>query len=63
MKATRLLFIGAALCVSGCQGHTSQFCLVSSPIRPSTADKLTDSTKRQILAHDEYGQHACGWKP
>jgi len=40
----------------------SDFCLVASPIRPSVEDQMTDGTKRQILAHNEYGARACNWR-
>jgi len=36
---------------------------VAEPIRPSHADKLTDGTARQILAHDLKGAKLCGWAP
>lgn len=50
--------------LSGCAtAPTSEFCLVVSPIRPSVQDQMTDGTKRQILAHNEYGARACGWRP
>jgi hypothetical protein len=33
------------------------------PIYVSKADKLTDDTAKQILAHDMYGAKLCNWKP
>lgn len=51
-----------AVSVSGCATEpVGDFCGVASAIRPSRADVLTDGTKRQILAHNEYGAATCGW--
>lgn len=33
------------------------------PIYLDKTDVLSDSTAKAILAHDEAGQKACGWKP
>lgn len=37
-------------------------CAGWAPIYPSRADVLTDSTARQILAHDEFGARMGCWK-
>lgn len=52
-----------ALALVGCASTAGDFCLVSSPIRPSSSDSLTDGTGRQVLAHNEYGEKVCGWRP
>ena len=51
--------------ISGCATTTApaDFCLVAKPIRPSVNDTVTDGTKRQIVAHNQYGASACGWRP
>lgn len=49
--------------LAACQTTAGDFCGVSAPIRPSSSDSLTDGTARQVLAHNEYGAAACGWKP
>lgn len=51
-----------AVMLVGCTSTTGDFCIVSSPIRPSAQDTLTDGTARQILAHNEYGARACSWR-
>lgn len=37
------------------------FCETASPIYLSKEDKLTQESKRQILAHDIVGERVCGW--
>ncbi|QDZ10500.1 hypothetical protein FPZ08_06905 [Devosia ginsengisoli] len=48
--------------LAGCATTSGDFCDVASPIRPSVQDQVTDGTKRQIVAHNDYGSRACGWK-
>lgn len=50
-----------ALFLAAC-ATTGNFCDVAGPIRPSALDQMTDGTKRQILAHNEFGAHSCGWR-
>lgn len=57
-----LLILPLILCACGTTS-SSEFCLVSSPIRPSTADVLTDGTVAQLLKHNKFGMKACGWRP
>lgn len=38
-------------------------CKWTQPIYISKADKLTDQTADQILAHNMTGQRLCGWQP
>lgn len=40
-------------------------CAGWAPIRPEAADvdALSDSLSDQILAHNTFGERACGWKP
>lgn len=71
MAALRLIRAGSLVIVAallaGCAGQTGglggAFCDVAQPIRPAVSDVLAMTTKRQILAHDQYGQQACGWRP
>lgn len=38
-------------------------CKWARPIYVSKADRLTDQTADQILAHNMTGQRLCGWQP
>lgn len=38
-------------------------CAWAKPIYVSKADKLTDGTADQILAHNMTGSRLCGWVP
>jgi hypothetical protein len=62
MKSTlSIVLMSIAVSLGGCAG--GNFCDIAAPIRPSAADRLSDSTARQILAHDEVGASQCGWRP
>nr|DAV65788.1 MAG TPA: hypothetical protein [Caudoviricetes sp.] len=37
------------------------FCEIANPIYLSKEDKLTQESKRQVLAHDIVGERICGW--
>lgn len=60
MAATTLIMVSLAGCATVPSGD---FCDVASVIRPSVQDQMTDGTKRQLLAHNEYGARVCAWKP
>lgn len=60
MAAMTLILVSLAGCATTPSGD---FCDVASVIRPSVQDQMTDGTKRQLLAHNEYGARSCGWKP
>lgn len=61
---TRWLACLGLLWLTACQGGiATSDCLVFQPIRPSSADVLTEGTARQILAHNERGEAVCGWTP
>lgn len=60
MALVPLMLLGG--CLNGA-GNEADFCQVSSPIRPSIEDVFSDSTARQILAHNLTGDKICGWKP
>lgn len=49
--------------LAACQTAAGSFCDVSSPIRPSASDSLTDGTARQVLTHNLTGARLCHWKP
>ena len=51
-----------ALSVSGCVTAGS-YCDVARPVRPSVGDKMTEGTKRQILAENEKLAKLCEVKP
>lgn len=58
-----MLALAAISLVSGCATSGSgDFCDVSSAIRPSVTDSLSEGTTDQILKHNRYGAVACGWK-
>lgn len=48
--------------LSGCVTAGS-YCDVARPVRPSVEDKMTEGTKRQILAENEKLVKLCGVKP
>lgn len=48
--------------IAGCGTMTGNFCDVASPIRASAADQVTEGTKAQVVAHNLYGERACGWR-
>lgn len=53
-----------SLLLTGCVTKPQQgllFCETASPIYLSKEDKLTQESKRQILAHDIIGERVCGW--
>lgn len=53
-----------SLLLTGCVIKSQQgllFCETASPIYLSKEDKLTQESKRQILAHDIVGERVCGW--
>ena len=61
---TGLLGLAMLACLIGCQnGTVIENCTGWHAIYPSKDDRLTPLTARAILAHDEYGARACGWKP
>jgi len=51
-----------ASCAPGHETKPSNGCEWVKPIYPSVNDRLTDSTAKQILDHDETGKTICGWK-
>lgn len=61
IKPLILLLILA--CLPGCV--TRNNCAGFKPIRPVQSDieTLDPQTKRQILAHNTFGQRQCGWAP
>ncbi|KMI48614.1 hypothetical protein SM94_05259 [Klebsiella pneumoniae] len=53
-----------SLLLTGCVIKPQQgllFCETANPIYLSKEDKLTQESKRQILAHDIVGERVCGW--
>ena len=58
-----LILISA--CLAGCATNKGAACDGWKPIIVTKTDMLTmdDGTKRQILAHNEFGAKQCGWKP
>lgn len=57
----------ATLLLTGCAtpgpASPDTFCAIAEPIVLDPADRLTASTLRQVIAHDEKGRKVCGWKP
>lgn len=52
-----VLLIAAALVLSGCASASN--CAGWRPINPSSKERLTVGTKRQILAHNEFWEKQC----
>lgn len=64
--AAATLFVAAILV--GCTttgGAGGAFCDTARPIRPTaeTLNMMTDAEVEEALAHNRYGQQACGWRP
>lgn len=58
------MLISIAAILGGCATTSSgDFCDTARTIRASKDDRLSRETKRQIVAHNEFGEKACGWKP
>ncbi|SIO36179.1 hypothetical protein SAMN05444722_1671 [Rhodovulum sp. ES.010] len=55
-----ILIVCATTWLAGCEIRS---CDWANPIRPSSADQLTEGTRRQILTHNETGARLCGWRP
>ncbi len=60
------LFVAAILV--GCTttgGAGGAFCDTARPIRPTaeTLNIMTDAEVEEALAHNRFGQQACGWRP
>lgn len=62
MSRAAVILVLAGL-LAACSSTAGDFCLVSSPIRPSAQDQLTQGTARQVLAHNSYGERTCRWRP
>lgn len=56
-----LLLVGCATNGRATEASTSG-CEWTRPIYVSKQDVLTDTTARQILAHNETGRRLCNWK-
>ncbi|MDX0180832.1 hypothetical protein GOC16_08200 [Sinorhizobium meliloti] len=64
MKLTAWALIAVAMSLAaGCATSSGDFCQITSPIRPSIKDNLTDGTQTQILKLNRYGEKVCKWKP
>ena len=67
MRSTLLgLPIWTAVLLAGCQTNGGgDFCLVEKPWRISTVayEALTTPQKQEFVAHNEFGEKHCGWKP
>jgi hypothetical protein len=55
------------LLASGCGSgrYVNSFCFTESPIRHTAEeiDRLSEAQVRRDLAHNEFGEKHCGWKP
>ena len=49
--------------VSGIAGCAPSNCAGWRQINPSAQDVVTRATQDQIIAHNRYGEQACGWRP
>lgn len=55
----------ATLCaLSACASPQGSFCLIASPLRPSsdTLAGMSDKEVSAMLSHNEKGAKLCGWK-
>lgn len=62
MEPRLILAVLAVLALTAC-ASTGSFCDIADPIRPSSADTLTEGTARQILVHNQTGEGLCRWRP
>lgn len=54
-----------SVCLAGCETtNKGAACAGWKPIIVTQIDMLTmdEGTKRQIVAHNEFGEKVCGWK-
>lgn len=58
-----LLMMFTAAPIGGCAHRAVNSCDGFQAIYLDQADRLTLSTEKQIVAHNEYGERQCGWKP
>ncbi|TXN41700.1 hypothetical protein FV232_17110 [Methylobacterium sp. WL30] len=59
--------LAAALagCVTSGGSPGGSFCETARPQRPSRSEiqAMTPARQREVLAHNEFGAKACGWRP
>ena len=62
--AIGLTVLGLLGLLGGCTSQPDP-CAGWVPIRPEAADldAISDGLTEQILAHNQFGERACGWQP
>jgi hypothetical protein len=50
-------------CGTNGQGSSQAFCTAAKPIYFDKSDKVSKTTERAIIAHNEVGAKLCQWKP
>lgn len=58
--------VALAGCVTARQTSPDAWCQTNRPWRPQTMaefDAMSTETQRQMVAHNEFGEQQCGWKP
>lgn len=60
-----LLAVALSGCVTTGGSRGGSFCETARPQRPSKAEirDMTPARQREVLAHNEFGAKACGWRP
>lgn len=58
-----LLLISTLALSAGCKTTAGNFCDVTEAYRPEAGEVYSERNKRRIVALNEYGEKACGWKP
>ncbi len=63
MAALLAVALGGCVTTGGSPGGA--FCETARPQRPSRAEisAMTPVRQREVLAHNEFGAKACGWRP
>jgi hypothetical protein len=60
----KVIALAAVCTLSACASPQGSFCLISAPMRPSSAAlaAMNDQEVSAMLSHNEKGAKLCGWK-
>lgn len=63
LMASVLLISTLALIAGACTTTGGDFCDVERVWRPQPGVNYSAGDKRAMVAHNEFGERACGWRP